>query len=57
MTVSDTPEEAAPMMASTFCDSRRSTVWLAVSVVASPESPLMPVDRLAEHATGSVDVA
>ena len=30
------------MMASTFWDSRRSTVWLAVSVVASPLSPGMP---------------
>ena len=30
------------MMASTFCESSWSTVWLAVSVVASPESPLMP---------------
>ena len=29
-------------MASTFWDSRRSTVWLAVSVVASPLSPGMP---------------
>ena len=42
ITVSDTTEEAAPMMASTFCDSRRSTVWLAVSVVASPSHPGCP---------------
>ena len=45
MTVSVTPEEAAPMMASTF--SRRAggrpSGW-RVSVVVSPESPSMPDD-------------
>ena len=44
------------MMASTFCESRRSTVWLAVSVEASPESPGMPTTGLPEDATGLVDV-
>src|SRR6266545_8153110 len=39
MTVKDTLDDAAPMMASTFSARRRSTVWLAVSVDVSPESP------------------
>jgi len=45
MTVSETPEEAAPMMASTFSEMRRSAVTLAVSVLVSPESPF-------EYSTG-----
>ena len=39
ITVSVTPEDAAPMMASTFSAIRRSDVTLAMSVVVSPESP------------------
>src|SRR3546814_1259821 len=39
ITVALTPDDAAPMIASTLAARRRSTVWLAMSVVVSPESP------------------
>src|SRR3546814_13466207 len=39
ITVALTPDDAAPMIASTLAARRRSTVWLAMSVVVSTESP------------------
>ena len=39
MNVNDTPDDAAPMNTSAPAASWRSTVWLAMSVEVSPESP------------------
>ena len=43
MIVRVTDDEAAPMITSAFCDSSRSTVWDAMFVEVSPESPGMLV--------------
>ncbi len=38
MTVKETPDDAAPMMAETSCERRSVTETVAMSVVVSPES-------------------
>ena len=46
MMVNVTLDDAVPMIASTFWASIRSAVWLAWSVVVSPESPAIPTTSL-----------
>ncbi len=56
ITLSETDDDAAPMITWVPAASSRSTVAFAVSVVVSPESPGISSDGLVEDATGSVDV-
>jgi hypothetical protein len=55
MTVLETPEEAAPMMALTPWPSRADVDWVAISVLVSPESRWVTRNRLAEDTAGVVD--